>query len=74
MCAFHPKFHKGVSREQLRDILSDPKRFLVRVEDLATEPEPSTITVHHPMPVGVSTVEPIQRVTGLHENHPSHVE
>jgi hypothetical protein len=74
--AFHPKFHKGVSREQLRDILSDPRRFLVRVEDLATEPAPSTITVvHHPMlPVGVSTVEPIQRVTGLHENHPSHVE
>ena len=76
MCAFHPKFHKGVSREQLRNILSDPRRFLVRVDDLATEPAPSTITVvHRPMlPVGVSTVDPIQRVTGLSENHASHVE
>lgn len=76
MCAFHPRFHKGVSREQVRDILSDPRRFLVRVEDLAVEPPPSTITVvHHPMlPVGVSTVAPIQRVTGLSENHASHVE
>jgi hypothetical protein len=46
------------------------------VEDLATEPAPSTITVvHRPMlPVGVSTVDPIQRVTGLSENHASHVE
>lgn len=76
MCAFHPKFHKGVSREQLRDLLSDPRRYLVRVEDLAVEPAPSTITVvHAPMlPVGVSTVEQPQRVAGLHENHSSHVE
>jgi hypothetical protein len=69
--AFSPVFHKGVSREQLRDLLSDPRRYLVRVEDLAVEPQPSTITVvHAPMLPTVSQ----QRVTGLSENHASHVE
>mgnify|MGYP003643067744 CR=1 FL=1 len=71
--AFHQQFHKGVSRDQLKTILSDPRRYLVRVEDLA-EPAPSTVTIIHPMPEGVSTVEQPQRVTGLYENHPSHVE
>lgn len=73
--AFHPKFHRGVSSEQLKHMLSDPRRYLVRVDDLA-EPAPSTVTVvHAPMlPVGVSTVEQPQRVTGLHENHASRIE
>ncbi len=68
------QFHKGVSHDQLKTILSDPKRFLVRVEDLA-EIESSNVTVIPAiMPVGVSTVEQPLRVTGLPENHPSHVE
>jgi hypothetical protein len=73
MCAFHQSFHKGVSRDQLKNLLSDPRRYLIRVDDLA-EPEPSTITIIHPMPVGVSTVEQPQRLTGLHENRPSQLE
>lgn len=76
MCAFHPQFHKGVSRDQLKNLLSDPRRYLIRVEDLAVEPPPSTVTVvKSPMlPVGVSTVEQPLHLTGLHENKPSQIE
>lgn len=79
--AFHIGFHKGATKEQIRNVLN-PFQYLIRVEDLAPETpiieaeRISLIETHfaeYPQgleptgPVGVQTVEGTVRKTGTYQ-------
>jgi len=74
--AFNTSFHKGASKEQIRNVLN-PFQYLVRVDDLSApiiEAERiSLIETHFTQfpeglgPVGVAAVEEPVRMTGSHQ-------